>query len=78
MQQPLKPLSIGVKVENRGMPKVLVNGGAYINTMPHSLLRNIGKCDTGTKPHNMVMSNYEAKPANHKGQSSRNGRRDNL
>lgn len=61
MQRPLKPLSIGAKVENMGIPKVLVDGGAYINIMPHSLLRNIGKCDTDMKPHSMVLSNYKGK-----------------
>ena len=29
--------------------------------MPHFMLRKIGKFDTDTKPHNMVLLNYEGK-----------------
>lgn len=59
MQQHLKPLFIWVKVENVGINKVLVNGRASVNIIPHSILRKIGKFDTDLRPHNMVLSNYE-------------------
>lgn len=55
MQQNLKPLFIRTKVENMGINKVLVYGGACINIMPHSMLRKIGKYGTYLKPHNMVL-----------------------
>lgn len=61
MQQHLKPLFIWAKVENVGVNKVLVYGGATINLMPHSLLKKIGKYDTNLRPYNTVLSNYEGK-----------------
>lgn len=42
-------------------PTFPCNYGAYINVMPYSLLRKIGKYDTDLKSKNMVLSNYEGK-----------------
>jgi len=57
----LKPLFIQAKVDDVGVNKVLVDGGAAINLMHQSLLKKIGKCGIDLKPHNTVMSNYEGK-----------------
>jgi len=61
MKGPLKPLFIQAKVDNIGINKVLVDGDVDVNLMPQSLLKKIGKCGTGLKPHNIVLSNYEGK-----------------
>ncbi|XP_050875637.1 uncharacterized protein LOC127079271 [Lathyrus oleraceus] len=55
----LKSLLIRVKVDNVGINKILVDGGAVVNLMPHFILKKIGKFDTDLKPHNMVFLNYE-------------------
>lgn len=61
MKSHLKPLFIRGKVENFGVNKILVDGGADVNLMLHYMLKRIGKDNTDTKPHNMVLSNYEGK-----------------
>lgn len=61
MKNHLKPLFIRGKVENVGINKILVDGGVKVNLMPHFMLKKIGKDNTNTKPHNMVLSNYEGK-----------------
>lgn len=61
MKNHLKPLFIRGKVENVGVNKILVDGGTTVNLMPHYMLKRIGKDYTDTKPHNMVLSNYEGK-----------------
>lgn len=38
---------------------ILIDCGACINIMPHSLLRKIEQYDTNLKSNNMVLSNYE-------------------
>lgn len=43
------------------MNKILVDGGAVVNLMPHFLLVKIGKFDIDLRHHNMVFSNYEGK-----------------
>jgi len=48
-------------VDEIGVNKVLVDGGAAVNLMPQSLLKMIGKTNKGLKPHNVIMSNYEGK-----------------
>lgn len=60
MKSHLKPLFIRDKVDNTIVNKILVYGGIAFNLMPHFLLRKIGKYDTDMRPHNMVLSNYEA------------------
>lgn len=61
MHQHLKLLYIRAKVEGVRINKVLINCGACITVMLHSLLRKIGKYDTNLKLNNMVLSNYEGK-----------------
>lgn len=61
IQQDLEPLIIWEKVENIGINKVLVDRGATLNIMPHSMLRKIVKFDINLRPHNMAISNYEGK-----------------
>ncbi|XP_058761638.1 uncharacterized protein LOC131635051 [Vicia villosa] len=61
MQNHLKPLYIRVKIEQVGVNKVLVDGGAAVNLMPQFMLKKLGIFDTDVKPHNMVLSNYEGK-----------------
>lgn len=61
MKNHLKPLLIRGKVENVGVNKILVDGRATVNLMSHCMLKTIWKDDTDTKPHNVVLSNYEGK-----------------
>lgn len=61
MKQYLKPLFRWYKVNNVGVNKVLVDVGATVNLIPHSLLKKTGKYDIYLRPHNMVLSNYEGK-----------------
>ena len=57
----LKPLFISEKVDGMLVNKVVINGGAAINLMPHALFKKMGKCGSELRPHNMVLSNYEGK-----------------
>src|ERR1044072_2113111 len=61
MKSHLKPLYIWAKVEDMGINKVLIDGGAAINLMPYTLLKKIGKSISELKPHNMVLSDFEGK-----------------
>jgi len=61
MKSHLKIVFIPARVDDIGINKVLVDGGAAINLMPQILLRKIGKLDTDLKPLNIVLSNYEGK-----------------
>ena len=61
MKNHLKPLFIRAKVEQHGVNKVLVDGGAAVNLMPRFMLKRIGMQDSDVRPHNMVLSNYEGK-----------------
>src|SRR3954470_17032800 len=61
MRNHLKPLYIRAKIENVGINKVLVDGGAAVNLMPQYMIKRIGMFDTDIRPHNMVLSNYEGK-----------------
>jgi len=61
MKTHLKPLFIQAKVDEIGVKKVLVDGGAAVNLMPQSLLKRIGKTDKDLKPRNVILSNYEGK-----------------
>jgi len=61
MKNHLKPLFIQAKVDEIGVNKLLVDGGATVNLMPQSLLKRIGKTDKDLKPHNVILSNYEGK-----------------
>src|ERR1044072_2736704 len=56
-----KPLYIWAKVEDVGINKVLIDGGADINLMPSALLKKIGKSISDLRPHNMVLSDFEGK-----------------
>jgi len=61
MKSHLKPLFIQAKVDDNGVNKIPVDGGAAVNLMPQSLMKLIGQFDTNLKPHNIVLSNYDAK-----------------
>src|ERR1044072_1062373 len=61
MKSHLKPLYIWAKVEDVGINKVLIDGGAAINLMPSTLLKEIGKSISDLRPHNMVLSDFEGK-----------------
>lgn len=61
MKSHLKPLFIRANIENIGINKLLMYGGAEVNLMLRSILNKIGKFDTDLRPHNMVLSNYEGK-----------------
>ncbi|PNX57546.1 hypothetical protein L195_g050456 [Trifolium pratense] len=59
MKNHLKPLFIQAKVNNVGVNKVLIDGGAVVNLMPKFMITKIGKFSTYLHPHNIVLSNYE-------------------
>ncbi|CAJ2646962.1 unnamed protein product [Trifolium pratense] len=59
MKNHLKPLFIQAKVNNVGVNKVLIDGGAAVNLMPEFMITKIGKFSTDLHPHNIVLSNYE-------------------
>jgi hypothetical protein len=59
MKNHLKPLFIQAKVNDIGVNKVLIDGGAAVNLMPEFLLNKTGKYSTDLHPHNIVLSNYE-------------------
>lgn len=61
MKNHIKPIFIWAKVKNTTINKILVDGGAAVNLMPHFMLEKIGKYDTDLRPHNRVLSNYEWK-----------------
>lgn len=61
MKSHLKPLFIRENEDNTIVNKILVDGGAVVNLMPHFLLGKIGKFDTDLRPHNKVLSNYNGK-----------------
>ena len=61
MKSHLKPFYIWAKVEDVGINKVLVDGGAAINLMPSILLKKIGKSVSDLRPHNMVLTDFEGK-----------------
>ena len=44
-----------------GINKVLVDGGAAVNLMHESLLKRIGKTEKDLKPHNIILSKYGGK-----------------
>lgn len=47
MQHNIKPLFIQAKINYVGVNKVLVDGGATVNLLPHFLLKNIGLSESG-------------------------------
>jgi len=49
-------------VDEIGVNKVLVDGGAAVNLMPQSLLKRIGKTDKDLKSHNVIMKERLAIP----------------
>lgn len=61
MKNHLKPIFIWVKVDNIGVNKLLVDGGAIVNLIPHFLLKKIRKFDIDLRPHNMVFTDYDGK-----------------
>lgn len=61
MKNHFKPLFVKAKVDEVGVNKMLVDGGAIVNLMPHILLKKIGKFNTDLRPHNMVLSNHKGK-----------------
>lgn len=50
MKNHLNPIFIRAKVENTIVNKILMDGGAAVNLMPHFLLAKIGKYDNDIKP----------------------------
>jgi len=54
MRHHLKPLFIQAKVNEIGVNKVLVDGGATVNLLPQYFLTRIGIADSDLKPHNVV------------------------
>ncbi|XP_057418402.1 uncharacterized protein LOC130712593 [Lotus japonicus] len=61
MKSHLKPLFVWARVEDKGVNKVLVDGGAAINLMPQFMLKKLGKTEVDLIPHDMVLSDYEGK-----------------
>jgi hypothetical protein len=61
MKNHLKALFIRAKVNSVGVNKILVDGGAVVNIMPHFTLKKLGLFDTDLHSHNVVLANYEGK-----------------
>jgi hypothetical protein len=61
MKNHLKALFIKAKVNDVGVNKILVDGGAVVNIMPHFMLKKLGLFDTDLHSHNVVLANYEGK-----------------
>lgn len=61
MKSHLKPLFVWARVEEKGVNKVLVDGGAAINLMPGFMLKKLGKTEADLISHDMVLSDYEGK-----------------
>ncbi|WJX26319.1 hypothetical protein P8452_15257 [Trifolium repens] len=61
MRNHLNALFIKAKVNDVGVNKILVDGGAVVNIMPHFMLKKLGLFDTDLHPHNVVLANYEGK-----------------
>jgi hypothetical protein len=61
MKNHLKALFIRAKVNNVGVNKILVDGGAVVNIMPHFMLKKLGLFDTDLHSHNVVLANHEGK-----------------
>ena len=59
MKNHLNPLFIREKVESTTANKILADGGAAVNLIPHFLLAKIGKFDTDLRPNKMVFFNHE-------------------
>jgi len=64
MRLHLKPLFIQAKINDVGVNKVLVDGGATVNFLPQSFLGKIGLSDFDLKPHNVILTNYEGTTEN--------------
>src|ERR1044072_6222904 len=61
MNRHLKHLYMWAKVEDVGINKVLIDGGAAINLMVSILLSKLGKSTSDLKPHNMVLPDFGGK-----------------
>lgn len=61
MQKHMNSSYIRAEVEGVRVNKVLIDCGACINVMLHSLLKRIIKYDTDLKSNNMILSNFEGK-----------------
>ncbi|KEH15977.1 hypothetical protein MTR_0401s0010 [Medicago truncatula] len=61
MKSHLKPLFTQAKINNIGVNKVLLDGGAAVNLLPQSLLKKISLSKSDLKPHNVALSNYEGR-----------------
>jgi len=64
MRLHLKPLFIQAKINGVGVNKVLVDGGATVNLLPQLFLKKIRLFDSDSKPHNVVLTNYEGTTGN--------------
>jgi hypothetical protein len=60
MKSHLKPLFIQAKMNDVGINKVLIDGGAALNLLPQFLLKK-SLSESDLKPHNVILSNYEGK-----------------
>ena len=59
MKSHLKPLFIQAKINDVGINKVLVDGGAAVNLLPQFLLKKIGLSESDLETHNVILYNYE-------------------
>ncbi|MCI39639.1 hypothetical protein A2U01_0060871, partial [Trifolium medium] len=59
MKNHLKALFIRAKVHGVGVNKILVDGGAVVNILPHFMLKKLGLYETDLHTHNVVLANYE-------------------
>ncbi|WJX84315.1 hypothetical protein P8452_66904 [Trifolium repens] len=61
MKNHLKALFIRAKVNGVGVNRILVDGGAVVNIMPHFMLKKLGLFETDLHTHNVVLANYKGK-----------------
>ena len=64
MTRHLKPLFIQAKINDVGVNKVLIDGGATVNLLSQSFQSKIGLVGFDLKPHNVVLTYYEGTTGN--------------
>ena len=58
-RQHLKALFVKGRVDGQPMTKILIDGGAAINIMPHIVYRKLGKVDKDLTKTDMMLKDFE-------------------
>ncbi|KAJ1413359.1 Aspartic peptidase domain superfamily [Sesbania bispinosa] len=67
MKNHLRPLFVSGRVNGYFANRMLVDGGAAINTIPKSSLRKLGKTEEDLRPHNIVITDFNGKTSKFEG-----------